>query len=407
MREIVWVMTASEVMYNSQVIECFKPDELDIRIRAYPLQGLSESQLKFSGITLLQEQGYHIQKLNKPDEINRYPNIIMNSGALTSRGEFAGQKFPHSRCIMLSHSVDLYIQAADRPAHWHIFSSQRQAEVRECNKILPADNTRLFKYLMSLPEHLKDEFTYSGPYHIGKWAAKRKVAKDQLKQELAETFHFNFDFSKPVVAFLLDEFCHDQQILDGLRRLAPHVNLVIKGRLPSIPGSFEYPNIGFAPNLLRFAADYILAGYFSGTLASSTMLGLPVIPYYTSMIYYKGRRHNSRGRYTRLLNRECCKDDIRLDILETLNPPVDLQDTQRILDKFADRTWWAEYYRQLPTAQQAVFGNYIVEGAAERTSQLIKKVFSQGTFGEDTVAARLRPEAGRIAVAHAKHSQQF
>ena len=71
MREIVWVMTASEVMYNSQVIECFKPDELDIRIRAYPLQGLSESQLKFSGITLLQEQGYHIQKLNKPDDLAR------------------------------------------------------------------------------------------------------------------------------------------------------------------------------------------------------------------------------------------------------------------------------------------------------------------------------------------------
>lgn len=131
MREIVWVMTSSEVMYNSQVIECFPPDELDIKIRAYPLQGLSEAQLKFCGITTLQEHGYHIQKLNNPDEVNRYPNIIMNSGALTSRGEFAGQTFPHSRCIMLSHSVDLYIQAGDRPAHWHIFSSQRQAEVRE------------------------------------------------------------------------------------------------------------------------------------------------------------------------------------------------------------------------------------------------------------------------------------
>ena len=136
------------------------------------------------------------------------------------------------------------------------------------------------------------------------------------------------------------------------------------------------------------------------------MLGLPVIPYYTSMIYYKGRRHNNRGRYTRFLNRDCNKDDIRLDILETLNPPIDLQDTQRILDKFTDQTWWTEYYRQLPTVQQTVFGNYIVEGAAERTSQLIKKVFSQGTFGEDAVAVRLRPEAGRIAVAHAKNSRQ-
>lgn len=406
MRDFVWLMTASEVLYNSQVIACFKPDELDIKLRAYPLRGLSETELKISGITPLQEQGYSIQKLGNTDEIRRYNNIIMNSGAFGSKGEFEGQTLPHSRCIMVSHSVDLYVQARNRAAHWHIFASQRQAETREENKILPSDNTKLFSYLMSLPAHLKDEFTYSGPYHIGDWAAKRNAPKNQLQQELAETFHFNFDSAKPVVAFLQDEFCHEQQVLDGLRHLTPHVNLVIKGRLPSIPGSFEYPDISYAPNLLRFAADYILAGYFSGTLVSSTMLGLPVIPYYTSMIYYKGRRHNNRGRYTRFFNREYRKDDIRLDILETLNPPVDLQNTQAILDKFADNAWWAEYHRQLPAVQRAVFGSYLVEGAAERTAQLIRKVFSQGTFGEDAVAARLRPEAGRIAVAHTKSSLQ-
>lgn len=406
MRDFVWLMTVSEVLYNSQVIACFKPDELDIKIGAYPQKGLSQTELKFSGITQLQEQGYNIQKLSSTDEIRRYNNIIMNSSAFGVNGEFEGKTLPHSRCIMISHSVDIYIQARDRAAHWHIFASQRQAEVREVNKILPSDNMKLFQYLMSLPAHLKDEFTYSGPYHIGNWAAKRKSSKRQLQEELAETFHFDFDFSKPVVAFLLDEFCHEQQLLDGLRRLAPHVNLVIKGTLPSVPGSFAYPDIGYAPNLLRFAADYILAGYFSGTLASSTMLGLPVIPYYTSMIYYKGRRQNKRDRYTRFLNRNCRKNDIRLDILETLNPPLDLQNTQGILDRFADKVWWAEYRRRLPAVQQAVFGNYVVEDAAEKTAQLIRKVFNQGTFGEDAVAARLRPEAGRIAVAHVKNSQQ-
>ena len=78
MRDFVWLMTASEVLYNSQVIACFKPDELDIKLRAYPLRGLSETELKISGITPLQEQGYSIQKLGNTDEIRRYNNIIMN-----------------------------------------------------------------------------------------------------------------------------------------------------------------------------------------------------------------------------------------------------------------------------------------------------------------------------------------
>ena len=398
MNRYVWVMTLPEVMYNSQVIECFSPDILDIYIRTrnLPSNILSETQLKLSGFAYLQDLGYHIQLLNNIETIQQYDNIIMNSGALGPKGEFHEQVFPHSRCLMTVHAVDTYIGITDKAAHWGLYASQRQAEMKENNKITASENRNLFNYIMSVPAALRDEYSYSGPYHIGKWAQKRSCSKKLLQEELAETFHFDFAPDKPIVAFLQDEFCHEQQVAEALQRLVPHVNLVVKGRLPSIPGIFVYPNIGYAPNLLRFAADYILTGYFSGTLASSTMLGLPVIPYYTPMINSHGRYSNKRARYTYYLDRSRRPDDIRLDILETINPPLNLQNTEEILARLADTSWWAEYSQRLPAAQQAIFGRYTIDDAAEKTATLIKRVFEQGSFGADTTAVRLRPEAGRI-----------
>lgn len=261
MRDIVWIMEPAEIMYNSQVVECFSPDSIDISIRC-PSNVFSRVAATSNGFSHLQDLGYHICRMDDVKKIRQYRNIIMNSGCFGAQGEFKDEKLPNSRCIMMFHSVDTHIYALDRAPHWHLSASQRQAEMKERNKVSLSDNARLFNYLMSLPAAVRDEFAYSGPYHIGHWAAKRHVSKTLLQQELAETCHYSFDPNKPVVAFLQDEFCHEQQVLDGLKRLAPYVNLVVKGRpLLSIPGVFVYPNDAYAPNPLRFAADYILAGY--------------------------------------------------------------------------------------------------------------------------------------------------
>lgn len=397
MRDIVWVMDRSEIMYNFQVVKCFSPDSIDLSIIDPNDDCFTGSIAAFSGLSHLQELGYHVSRMDDVKKIRQYRNIIMNSSGLGRQGKFRDEKLPHSRCVMMCHSVDAVIGAGDKPPHWYLFASQRQAEGKERNKVSRSDNVRLFNYLMSLPAALRDEFAYSGPYHIGHWAAKRHDSKALLQQELAETYRYSFDPNKPVVAFLEDEFCHEQQVIDGLKRLAPHVNLVVKGReLLSIPGVFVYPNYAYAPNLLRFAADYILAGYHSGTLASSTMLGLPVVPYYTTMVFYRGRLYGKRARYTCYLDRPLGKSDMRLDILESLNSPLDLQNTEALLERFSDGAWWAEYTRRLPAVQQAIFGNYAIDGAAEKTAQLIKRVFEQESFGEATTAVRLRPEAGRV-----------
>lgn len=398
MRDTVWVMASSEIVYNSQVVECFSPDSIDISIRDLNNDCFTGATAAFSGLSHLQELGYQVSRMDDVKKIRQYRNIVMNSGCFGRLGEFRDEKLPHSRCVMMCHAVDTAIGAGDKAPHWYLFASQRQAEIKERNKVSLSDNARLFSYLMSLPPAVRDEFTYSGPYHIGRWSERRHEPKASLQQELAETYGYSLAPNKPVVAFLEDEYCHEQQVIDGLKRLAPHVNLVVKGRdLLSIPGVFVYPNYAYAPNLLRFAADYILAGYHSGTLASSTMLGLPVVPYYTTMVFYKGGRFvGKRARYTCYLERTPGKNDMCLDILESLNSPVDLQNTEALLERFSDGAWWAEYSRRLPAVQQAIFGNYTIDGAAEKTAQLIKRVFEQETFGEATTAVRLRPEAGRV-----------
>lgn len=396
MRDIVWVMTLSEIMYNSQVVECFSPDSIDISIRC-PSDVFSRVAATFNGFSHLQDLGYHICRMDDVKKIRQYRNIIINSGCFGPQGEFKDEKLPHSRCIMMCHAVDSHIHAGDRAPHWHLSASQRQAEMKERNKVSLSDNARLFNYLMSLPAAVRDEFAYSGPYHIGHWAAKRHVPKTLLQQELAETRHYSFDPSKPVVAFLEDEFCHGQQVIDGLKRLAPYVNLVVKMfSQPSIPGAFIYPHADLAPNLLRFAADYILAGYHSGTLVSSTMLGLPVVPYYTTMVCKGGKPVGERAHYSYYLEQTPANDNIHLDILESLNSPLDLQNTEALLERFSDGAWWEEYTRRLPAVQHAIFGNYTIDDAAEKTAQLIKRVFEQESFGEATTAVRLRPEAGRV-----------
>lgn len=393
MRDIVWIMAPAAIMYNSQVVECFSPDSIDISIRCSS-DCFPGAAAAYNGLSHLQDLGYHVCRMDDVKKIRQYRNIIMNSDCFGPKGEFKDEKLPHSRCIMMCHAVDSHISAGNRAPHWHLSASQRQAEMKERNKISLSDNARLFNYLMLLPAAVRDEFAYSGPYHIGHWAAKRHVPKTLLQQELAETCHYSFDPNKPVVAFLQDEFCHEQQVLDGLKRLAPYVNLVVKGRSRlSIPGVFVYPNYAYAPNPLRFAADYILAGYHSGTLASSTMLGLPVIPYYTTMIYKKG---GGRARYSYYLKQTPANDNIHLDILESLNSPLDLQNTEALLERFSDGAWWEEYTRRLPAVQHAIFGNYTIDDAAEKTAQLIKRVFEQESFGEATTAVRLRPEAGRV-----------
>ena len=388
MEKIAWVTTLVELAFYNPVIKCFEDNIVDLYIgRIHDLR-LPEA---------LQDWpvNFHYKEITQ-DALQKYENIVVSRNFLW--GGLKDFNLETTRCIALTHAVDAPLSSGSMAARWYIAASRRQAETPESGKVICSHQPELAGKLLSLPVLLRNEYAYSGPYHLGEWAVKRHCPKEELQQELEEFLGCSFDRSKPVVAFLQDEFCHEQQLIDGLGRLAEHVNLVIKAgpRISALPGVFAHPHKSFAPNLLRFAADYILAGYHSGTLASATMLGLQVIPYYSSMVFRGGRAKGKRARYTVYLERQRNGDNIGVDILESLNSPVNIQDTENILARISDEDWWAQYRKRLPAAQKTVFGDYDIDHAAEKTAQLIRRVFEKETFGENTAAVRLRPEYGHI-----------
>lgn len=102
----------------------------------------------------------------------------------------------------------------------------------------------------------------------------------------------NLPKEKPIIAFFVDEYCDKTQVEEGVKKLASYASIIIKSYrgwlMQDVPETYNWPDTGYAPNLLRFGADYILAGYQSGTLSTSTMLGLKIIPYYTDPVYING-----------------------------------------------------------------------------------------------------------------------
>ena len=388
MGKIAWVMTPPEMPYYQPVIDCLRSESIDIFIGA-PDVGCAISSQR------LQSLKYDFV-LNDVHDIQQYSRAVVSKRFLYGKLKNIG--IIKTRCVVLTHAVDTPLTSDGFPAHWYIAASQRQVEAPESGKFIRSQQPDLVEKLLSLPAGVRNEYAYTGPYHLGEWAVKRHRPKEELQQELEEFLGCSFDRSKPVVAFLQDEFCHEQQLIDGLGRLAEHVNLVVKAgpRISALSGVFAHPHKSFAPNLLRFAADYILAGYHSGTLASATMLGLQVIPYYSAMVFWGGRTKGKRARYIVYLERQRNGDNIGVDILESLNSPVNIQDTENILERISDEGWWSQYRKRLPAAQKAIFGDYDIDHAAEKTAQLIRRVFEKETFGEDTAAVRLRPEYGQI-----------
>ena len=399
MRLSVLVVKPQEINFYRPVISYFDASLIDIMVDT------SEKQLVYNiGMTKLQDSGFRFLNFD-PDCIADYKNIVLNGNFISRRGLLRDKIPSESQCIALRHSVDAPHYSYQMAAHWFLGASQWQVECPESNKVLRSRQPKLFEKLMSLPMALRNEYAYSGPYHLGEWLRKRHAPKAELQQELEKFIGCSFDGNKPVVAFLQDEFCHERQVADGLRQLSQHVNLVVKPAIPSgltailpgLPGIFFYPDDEYSPNLLRFASDFILAGYHSGTLSSSTMLGLPVIPYYTSTVFLGGRLEGKRNQYTVYLkNNDSQRRDINVEILGRLNPPVNLQDTEKILERIYDQDWWMAYQQRLPLIQKSIFGDYDINNAAERTAELLLRVFEKGTFGDAAAAVRLRPEFGKL-----------
>ncbi len=397
MKDFAFYLTPFELSYYEPIIRNLPTDFFDIHIGSSQHRQCSFANLSNEikkEIKTIADYGYSIFSLNST-LVNRYQKLIMSSGFFSrSQKLFDWNTTKASDITCLFHSVDIPARSNEYVARSYLCAHQRQAETKETNKILQRENPALFMELMNLPQEMINEFAYAGPYHFGEWAIKRHLPKDHLRVELEDKLQVNLPSYKPIVAFLQDEFCHPGQLVQALKQLAQHVTLIIKplGQLEPIAGTYIWPDESYAPNLLRFAADFILAGYHSGSLASASMLGLKVIPYYTNLIHFGGRNFGRLSKYTAYLPGYFKGEHVCVDILRYLNPPIDLMNTKFVLDRIYDMSWWTGYTQRLSAAQKVIFGDYDIDGAAAKAARLLIRAFGRRSFGKDVVAVRLRPE---------------
>lgn len=245
--------------------------------------------------------------------------------------------------------------------------------------------------------HAKCEITHTGPYHIDDFL-KNSIDHNTYKTIFLQKFNYHFDDEKPLCVLFEDEISHFGQIIYCLNKLSEIANVIIKPYFNSSSRFLNklnkkiiiYSDKSHAPNLLRYAADFIFAGYFSGTLCSSVALGLNVIPYYSRIVSNKFKE-NKRYHYTYFKNKNITDDIIKYNLLQKLKI-FDLLDTKSIQEAILQPEYLEWYRKILPSIQKEILGDYMLEGAAEKTAEYIMRFAREGTLGKDCSAVYLKEQ---------------
>lgn len=373
---IAFVTQSSSFSFYTHVIENLPKDMVHIILR----DKLPDSA------EMLKEKGYQFHLVDKVN-LEDYEFFVNDECDLMYESIFYGLSDAGKRFCCLRHSLDQGVRYIPK-AHYSIRAHQRLARLGNAmENTVTRNNPDLLLKMTSISPRLKAEYAYTGPYHMGKWTKEVHTPKNTFRTELEAAIGQKISKEKPVVAFFLDEYGYDKSLILGLKNLAKHATIIYKGleendsRLLALGKSvIRWPSVGYAPNLLRFSADFILCGYYSSTFASSLMLGLPVLPYYTKQIYYKGRSCNDFDSFMRFMPKS---SDMNINhrCIAGFGAVYDIEDTKRLVAAMNDSSFWNEYPSRLPEIQKSAFGDYCLQKADVKTAKLILRAFLTGTFG--------------------------
>ncbi len=172
------------------------------------------------------------------------------------------------------------------------------------------------------------------------------------------------------------------------------------------PGIYNYYSLYASPDhhvsyLIRYAADAVLAGCFSGAAPTTLMMGARLIPVYTQKVYATMAVRNA-GLYSSFAREmRASFRGIPLRITDCL-PPICIEATDMLWEKINDREYWAEYERRLPSIQRAAFGRYLLgEAAVARMRALIVRLLRSGSFFESETQRLIQLSPDAIADAGA------
>lgn len=339
-------------------------------------------------------EGYNI--ISEKNKCNGYKYIVVDFSQLR---KFTLDK--NTNIIGLVHDVstickdDLLNKLACA-----IFSSKKQNSLNTsiiCDNVSDSNIYNLSKISSSC----KCEIAYTGPYHIGEWFKKRNTSKYVLRKELSEQLECDIPSDKPVITILEDQISHLGQIIYGINKISQFATVILKP-IYTIDSSISDKlsknviianNIGFAPNLLRFASDFVLAGYCSGTFLSSIMLGINVLPYYTRLV-----KNNIRHlklipfSWQRYIPRhiDIATASSQQILLYKFKRFFDILDTKTIQEAILGSEYINWYHANLLQLQKDVFGDYMLENSPQKTAEYIMRFVKDGTLGKDCSAVYLK-----------------
>lgn len=258
-----------------------------------------------------------------------------------------------------------------------------------------------------LPEIDVAEAAYTGPYHTD--CPEYRVEKKEIRQQIEETYKIKLPEDRPLVFFLTDEYCLQTHIAYCVRELSKYCTVLFKPW-------FDHPSyhkfdesvitITHPPmnnNLLRFGADFIFCGFYSGSAVSSVMLGLPAIIYHSRAVKpqdpdYKNYQPLSLRSWLDRVGYNDIESPIKPQVskggiykeLSCRELTFDLLDSARIRGAILNKDYLEKLRAELPAIQSRVFGEYLREGSARKTAELVLKFAKNGTFGEDCRAIHLK-----------------
>lgn len=384
-------LTVSTLSYYASIVGLFSPSEIDIIV-------FNRSAGDIDYINRMQLSSYNF--LYGDHEINSYVNIVMDVRLF----KFLSVKLHDGiNIISLINAVDSTIGDLTvlNKSSLIIFASKNQNDLSNyiLTKNLSLKNIELLKDIKP-----KCEFAYTGPYHIGEYFKKRYLPKQILRSELSDYIKAKIPNDKPLIVVFEDEISNPGQIVIGLNKISKFATIIYKP-LYSIDSKILnrlskdiiiFSRYEHASNPLRFAADFIMAGYNSGTFLSSIMLGLNILPYFSRIVKIKDSKnpHHQPYKYT-----ENIPTTIKFNhytaksvMLYKFKRFFDILDTASIKDAILGTEYLDWYHKNLPELQREAFGDYMLEESPQKTVEYIKCFFRDGTLGRDCSAIYLNEQ---------------
>ncbi len=334
------------------------------------------------------------------------------------------EKYKETKLIGLIHSSDFIptqIEQKHFTAIMHCEKNNTQISPQQADFFFD-DKSFSFEMLEEIAPYAKTEYTYTGPFQMGDYLKKLHEHKENFRKELEEHLSIKFDKNKKIAFVLEDELSDFHELVEGMNALAEHMYVIFKPfAMPQTiieklsPKVILYQTKALAPNVVRFGADIVLAGFDSGTFFSSCMLGIPVIPFYVPWCRKKNVKQITPLHTRNILDNGFSFESFFYNVFSNKKELLEqgrtiessfalklhfayhkkiynLLDTESLIKAINENEYLDWYGKNIKNLQEKAFKDYFLENAAEKTAEYILDYAKNGTFGTNCASVYLKPE---------------